>query len=72
MLTLFKRKKANSHKHLNGTEVTCPGCNVSYSIEKFNEEAVRCHDCGCVYYQRTHSEKVIDWVREKIRTVGGC
>jgi hypothetical protein len=53
-------------------KVTCPGCNVTYIVENFEEKAVRCMDCGCIYNQRTYSAVVIDWVRKKIITCGSC
>ncbi|MFA6989682.1 MAG: hypothetical protein WC197_06400 [Candidatus Gastranaerophilaceae bacterium] len=53
-------------------KVTCPGCNVTYIVESFEEKAVRCMDCGCIYNQRTCSTVVIDWIRKKIITCGSC
>ena len=72
MLKLFKKGSANASVNTTTLEVTCPKCKVTYKTEMLNDKSVRCMDCGCVYHQKTHSNRVISWVREKIITVGGC
>ena len=64
-MSTFRSKK---NKYI----VTCPKCKTTYGVDVLNERQVQCMDCGCVYLQKTHSNIVIDWIREKILTVGGC
>lgn len=75
MLGLLKKrsgKQSAMTMDSSSIEVTCPGCSISYEIERFQDEAIQCMDCGKVYLQKTNSNKVIDWIREKIKTVGAC
>lgn len=72
MLGIFKKKKQVKTVSISNAKVTCPNCNVSYEASMLLSDTVKCQDCGCNYVQKTHSDRVIDWVREKILTVGAC
>jgi len=66
--TTRSTKKENTFE---GIKVTCPNCKTTYQVEIFNPKPVQCMDCGHIYLQKTHSNLVADWIREKILTVTG-
>ena len=52
-------------------QITCPNCKVTYAVDKCEDSPIVCLDCGAWYSQRTHSNSVIPWVRDKILSVKG-
>jgi len=52
-------------------QITCPSCKVSYTVDKPEDKAVVCMDCGMPYLQITHSDNVIGFVRDSILRVKG-
>jgi len=48
-------------------EITCPQCGISYKVEKLEEHAVICQDCGRQYHQKTMAKVKDAFIRDRLQ-----
>jgi len=50
-------------------EIKCPLCSVKYNVDIPEDYYIFCKDCGTRYFQKTNSNRIISWIRDKILTI---
>lgn len=52
-------------------KIKCPGCGVTYEVEKMETYAIRCMDCGAEYLQPIHNINNPEFIRAAAYRCGG-
>ena len=51
---------------LQKTKIKCPGCGVTYEVDKVIYSTVTCQDCGAEYLQFIHNVDRPEWIRQAL------